>query len=747
MKTPIDLKPLFQALSPRYRIERELGRGGMATVFLASDSKHNRKVAIKVLQPEVVSAIGHERFHREIEIAARLHHPHIVPLFDSGEAEGLHYYIMPFVEGESLRTRLDRDGQFALDTALRLVSQAADALAYAHECGVVHRDIKPDNILLQHENALVMDFGIARPIGSATEMRMTQVGALMGTPAYMSPEQAMDSDDVDGRSDIYSLACVLFEMVTGVPPFSGGSVEAILVKRFTESPPRISSVADGLPGWLDAAVFRAMAREPKDRYTTMKQFEAALSQPAVETEARDSRAIAVLPFADMSPAGEDEYLSDGISEEVINVLSHVPGLRVVARTSSFALKGKNEDLRLVGEKLNVGIVLEGSVRRAGKRLRVTAQLVNVVDGYQLWSERYDRDLNDVFAIQDDIANAIAAKFTTHPGDDQRPVVQRATANMDAYEFFLKGRALQYKRGHAVTKALPCFKQAVELDPEYGEALAWLADSYRLMGTYGLEPPQSTMPQAKEIAERALRIQPNLDEAYATLADVAMTYDRDEATAFRHWERVLDLNPGHVRARCERALWGLACVLDRKAEALAEVDRASELDPLNAWVASMHALTLGVIGEYEDALRQANRSYDLDPESFIANWILMQACSWNGDPDGAISAAQRALATSGRHAWVLGALAAAYGMVDQRDLADAVFTELRARSQLEYVQPSWIAMAAIGAGKLDEAIGIAEKAVDGRDPIIVTSLGHPSWIPLRAHPRFGDLRRRMGFGDV
>ncbi len=744
MAASVPTEVLQSALSPRYRIERELGRGGMATVFLADDSKHNRKVAIKVLQSEVVAAIGHERFHREIEIAARLHHPHIVPLFDSGETEGLHYYIMPFVEGESVRDRLDRDGPLAPDTALRLVSQVADALAYAHECGVVHRDIKPDNILLQHDNALVMDFGIARPIGSATDMRMTQVGALMGTPAYMSPEQAMGSEDVDGRSDIYSLACVLFEMVTGNPPFSGGSMEAILVRRFTESPPRMSSLADGVPGWLDSAVFRAMARDPKNRFGTMKQFSSMLLQPAVEFEARDTKSIAVLPFADMSPSGEDEYLSDGISEEIINALSQIPDLRVVARTSSFALKGKNEDFRHVGEQLNVGVVLEGSVRRAGKRLRITAQLVNVVDGYQLWSERYDRDLDDVFAIQDEIANAIASKFITHPGDDQRLAVKRSTENMEAYETFLKGRAFQYKRGHAVTRALPCFEKAVELDPEYGEALAWLADSYRLMATYGLHPPQSTMPKAKEIAERALHMQPDLDEAYATLADVAMTYDRDEATAFRHWERALTLNPGHVRARCERALWGLSCVQDKKAEARAEVIRASELDPLNAWVASMHALTLGVIGEYENALCQARHAYDLDPESFIANWALMQACSWTGDFDGAISAAKLALATSGRHSWVLGALAAAYGLAEQRDMADAVLTELHARAKLEYVQPSWISMAAIGAGKLDEAMDIAEKAVDSRDPIITVSLRHPNWILLRAHPRFGDLRRRMGF---
>ncbi|MFH1518397.1 MAG: hypothetical protein ABIH17_11030, partial [Pseudomonadota bacterium] len=562
--------------------------------------------------------------------------------------------------------------------------------------------------------------------------------------AYMSPEQSMDGDDVDGRSDIYSLACVLFEMVAGTPPFRGGSVEAILVQRFTEPPPRLSSVSDDLPAWLDAVLFRAMARDAKDRFSKAGQFSSALSRPVSDVRETSPRSIAVLPFASMNPSGEDEYFCDGITEEIINALCQLPELHVAARTSAFAFKGKKEDLRLIGEKLNVGTVLEGSVRRAGDRLRITAQLVNVSDGYQLWSERYDRDLTDVFAIQDDIATSIAAKFKMQPENEEGRTGKRGTKNMEAYEIFLKGRALQYKRGQTVTQAIACFEKAVALDPEYGEALAWMADSLRLIGTYGLRAPEVTMPKAKEIAEHALRMDADLDEAYATLADVALVYDRDEQAAFRYWDRALSLNPGHVRARCECAFWGLACLRGATDDALAQVRIAADADPLNAWVASMHALTLGVAGDYEEALRQARRACELDDESFVANWLVMQACSWTGDHAGAIAAAQRALATSGRHPWVLGALASAYGLADQRDKADAILAELRARARLEYVQPTWIVFAAIGAGQLEEAMVMAEKGVDERDPIIITAWGHPSWAPLRVHSRFGDLRRRMGY---
>ena len=385
----------------------------MAIVFLAQDEKHHRQVAIKVLTPELGAALGRERFLREIETAAGLNHPHILPLHDSGEADGFLYYVIPYVEGQSLRERLDRERQLGLDEALQIAREVADALSYAHNHNVLHRDIKPENILLSAGHALVTDFGIARAITAVGGGQLTEVGTLVGTPAYMSPEQIDGSQYIDGRADIYSLGCVLFEMLAGEPPFKGSTLTAIIANRLGAPTPSPRLFREMVPEAVDAAVRKAMATLPADRFPTAAQFGEALgsaraSEPA--PAAVPDRSIAVLPFKNQSSDPETEYFSDGIAEEIINALAQLPGLHVAARTSSFAFKGKDADIAMVGAKLKVATVLDGSVRKAGNKVRITAQLVNVSDGYHLWSERYDSELDDVFAIQDHIARAIAQRF-------------------------------------------------------------------------------------------------------------------------------------------------------------------------------------------------------------------------------------------------------------------------------------------------------------------------------------------------
>jgi serine/threonine-protein kinase len=407
------LARLQAVLADRYTIERELGRGGMAIVFLADDIKHHRQVAIKVLTPELGAALGRERFLREIATAAGLNHPHILPLHDSGEADGFLYYVIPYVEGQSLRERLDRERQLQVDDALQIAREVADALNYAHSRNVLHRDIKPENILLSAGHALVTDFGIARAINASGSGQLTEVGTLVGTPAYMSPEQIDGSQYIDGRADIYSLGCVLFEMLVGEPPFKGSTLTAVIANRLGAPAPSPREVRESVPEAVDAAVRKAMATLPADRFSTAAQFAEELgsvraSEPAPATV--PDRSIAVLPFKNQSSDPEAEYFSDGIAEEIINALTQLPGLQVAARTSSFAFKGKDADIATVGAKLKVATVLDGSVRKAGNRVRITAQLVNVSDGYYLWSERYDSELDDVFAIQDHIARAIAQRF-------------------------------------------------------------------------------------------------------------------------------------------------------------------------------------------------------------------------------------------------------------------------------------------------------------------------------------------------
>ena len=446
---------LSEALADRYRIERELGQGGMATVYLARDLKHDRDVAIKVLNPDLSQTLGAERFLREIPLAARLSHPHILPLFDSGEAGGALFYVMPRVAGTSLRDRLHDAKQLPIDEAVRIASEVAGALDYAHRNSVVHRDSKPENIMLQDGHALVADFGIGKAVSDTSSDSLTQVGMSVSTPAYMSPEQAV-GEEVDGRSDLYSLGCVLYEMLVGEPPFTGPTTQAVIAKRFVQTPADVTALREGIRRPVARALQKTLSRLAIDRYDTASEFVTALAEvdaPVLMTTVHvaPEKSIAVLPFANMSADPENEYFSDGIAEEILNALSQITDLRVAGRTSSFSFKGKNENLRSIGEQLNVRTVLEGSVRRSGKRVRITAQLIDVTDGFHLWSERYDREIEDIFAVQDEIASAIAGKMqTTLSGSASR--AQRATENIDAYGFYLKGRALLDKRGRSWRKA-------------------------------------------------------------------------------------------------------------------------------------------------------------------------------------------------------------------------------------------------------------------------------------------------------
>src|SRR6266550_983604 len=368
---------LSAALGDRYRIERVLGRGGMATVYVAEDLRHRRQVAIKVLRPDVAAAIGADRFLREIAIAARLTHPHVLPLIDSGQADGSLYYVMPYVRGETLRERLVREQRFALKDALRIARELGAGLDYAHREGFVHRDVKPENVLLADGHAVLADFGIARAIFQAGGEHVTEVGLAIGTPEYMSPEQAAGDRELDGRCDEYALACVVYEMLAGEPPFSGDSARAIVAKHLSEPPAPLRARRPDAPAAVEQALARALAKDPADRFASVAAFMTALEETrpgAVASVVGRTRSIAVLPFVNASADPDNEYLSDGISDELINALTKVDGLRIASRTSAFALKGKPQDIRAIGALLGVSAVLEGTVRKSGDRLRITAQL-------------------------------------------------------------------------------------------------------------------------------------------------------------------------------------------------------------------------------------------------------------------------------------------------------------------------------------------------------------------------------------
>ena len=759
---PVDPR-LTTALTGRYRLERELGSGGMATVYQARDERHDRPVAIKVLHPEVAASVGVERFLAEIHTTAKLSHPNILPLFDSGTDGGILYYVMPLVAGESLRARLERERRIDTAEALRITGEVADALAYAHANGVIHRDIKPENILLSGGgerarfsesgealpiHALVSDFGIARATNPTAGARITSAGLSVGTPAYMSPEQAAADPHVDGRCDQYSLACVLFEMLAGEAPFSGPSVDAILVRRFTRPPPHVSTLRPDIARHIDGAILTAMARDPDERFPSMERFVDALSAPSQPWGVSVAEAsIAVLPFVNMSTNAEDEYFSDGMAEEIINALAQVPGLRVAARTSAFAFKGKTPDLRAVGEKLNVGTVLEGSVRRAGNRVRVTAQLINVSDGYHLWSDRYDRELTDIFAIQDEIATAIASHLAVALREGQGfSLVRPSTSNLDAYELYLKARSLMKERGSALLTAIDLLERAVALDETFASALAYLAQTLILSGFWGMSRPDRVAARAKWAANAALGHHQTLVAAHTACALVATCIDFDADRASEAWNRALEIDPGDAEARIYRAAFDLCYTRGAFDEAIAEMRMVIERDPLSAIAHAQLAVVLSFAGRFDDALEEARRARETDPVSFFATWSEVNALAFGGNARDALDAIPMLLPRYGRHPWLLMALAAAYDRMDLVDHATAVLQELVARSQTEYVQPSVLAIAAMHARRRDEALEFLRQAVEIRDPVLgAFALHSQPMAKLRRTPEFGDIIAGLGAG--
>ncbi|HLA13539.1 MAG TPA: serine/threonine-protein kinase, partial [Gemmatimonadaceae bacterium] len=512
-----------QALGDRYTIERVLGEGGMARVHLAEEHKHHRKVAIKILREEFGASVGAGRFMREIGIAARLSHPHLVPLIDSGEHDGSLYYVSPYIEGGSLRERLEREGRLSVDEAIRIVTEVGAGLDYAHRHGFLHRDIKPENILFADDHALLADFGIAQICCGPRTEAFTGGGVALGTPEYMSPEQAAGESDVGIPGDIYGLACVLYEMLCGEPPFRGGSARSIMARQVTERPRSCRTLRPDVPGGIDEVLTKALAKDPAQRYAAVTEFVTALEEAKSTPRSRRriiTRTIAVLPFVNASPDPDNEYLSDGITDELINALAKVEGLRVASRTSVFALKGKPQDARAIGALLEASEILEGTVRRSGQNLRITAQLTSTDDGRLVWSERYDRKLDDVFAIQDEIARTIVTtlRATTFAELAEPAAAGRHTENVQAYGLYLRGRYAWNKRTQeGVVEGIKYFEQAIAIDPGYALAYTGLSDSYALHVDYRNVPVTEGFERAEAYARKALELDDSLAEAHTSLA--------------------------------------------------------------------------------------------------------------------------------------------------------------------------------------------------------------------------------------
>ncbi len=749
------IQRLNTALSSRYAVERELGSGGMALVYLAHDQKPNRPVALKVLRPELAATIGLERFLREIEIAAKLTHPNILTLHDCGEADGLLYYTMPYITGESLRDRIERDRQLPISDAIAITREVADALSHAHSLGIVHRDIKPENVLFQAGHAMVSDFGIACAVSAAGGERLTETGFAVGTPAYMSPEQAMGDSEIDARSDIYGLGCMLYEMLAGDPPFTASTAQALLARKSVERAPAISSVRETVPRHVEKAITTALARVPADRYATALDFVAALSETAASNATvADRSAIAVLPFTNMSADPENEYFSDGITEEIINAVAGVSSLRVTARTSAFQFKGKEYDVREIGHKLNVGTVLAGSVRKAGNRVRITAQLIDVTDGYHLWSERFDRDLEDVFAIQDEISLAIADRLQSEfaPAQQERTELAAESQPPDpaAYDAYLRGRyhrRQMFAGSGAIEKTTASYREAIGRDPTFALAHSALAELHVVLAIgFAVQPSRELMPEAKQAADRALSLNPDLAEAQLARALVAMYYDWDYTTAKAGIDRALAINPNFVDGHFWAEFYYTYVERDLE-KAVAANRRAAELDPLDLNIASRLGQVLLLFDRVDEAIEQLEKILQTDPDHMVTHLELAQGLGQRGDIEGAMAEAERAMELSVGAVAPVGVSVIVFVMAGETARARELVQQLIERAQDGYVFPFWLAVAHAAMGDMDRAFDYLAEAQRDRDPNLLYLSAVPRVIGWHSDPRYGQVLRNIGLGHL
>ena len=774
--TPHDpIGPLRVALAGRYEIEREIGQGAFATVYLAKDSRHDRQLALKVLNADPSSEIGELRFIREIRMLARLQHPNILPLHDSGHVEALLYYLMPYVSGETLRARMSRERHLPIDAATRISCEAADALSYAHSQGIIHRDIKPENILLSGGHAIVADFGIARAIDVAGVQQLTRTGmGGPGTPAYMSPEQLMGDRQLDGRSDIYSLGCVLYEMLTGKPPFAG---KEGFVKRFTEAPPQPSSIRKEVPRWLDDVVMKTLARDPEERYGRAEDLVRALSHHAaiephpsttsatgksndsprpVETIAyrltptaanrlreTEQPSIGVLPFANMSENPDNEYFSDGITEEILNALSRIPTLKVAARTSTFALKGKSLGITEIGQLLNVKTILEGSVRRMGQRVRISAQLVNARDGYHIWSERYDREIEDVFEIQDEIARTIVDRLKVKLTAAQDEALgKRHTENVAAYELYLRGRHCcdRWNLTGMLGKAIRHYEHALAKDPDYALAYHGLAEAYSVPGLWGLLPTSTVIPKALAAATRAVELAPELAESRASLGFVQLL-SLDWEAAESSLLHAIDLNPRYALAHSYYA-W-LLSIVDRQREAAEAARLGQELDQLSPVTNGIAALVSYHGRQYDQAITECQRALERDRTSFLALLAMTLSYAAKGMYKEAINHAERGVSLSPDVNLLRALLAVVYAMAGERVSAEKVLAELLERSNQVYVGPTMISWIYANLDEPDSAFDWLGKASSARDCTLGFGIRAPVYDRISGDPRFEGLLAGLG----
>jgi eukaryotic-like serine/threonine-protein kinase len=732
----------------RYQVLERVGAGGMGVVYRARDTRLGRTVALKVLPPGLTAdAERRNRFVREAKAASALNHPNIITIFDIDRVEGIDLIAMEYVTGRTLQD-LIAGKELTFEDSMNVAIQIVQALIAAHSAGIIHRDIKPANIMIAGIPAgpgqvKVLDFGLAKLSESVhpgdTLSMDTADGSILGTAAYMSPEQA-EGRAIDARSDIFSFGCVLYEMLSSHRAFRGDSNLAILTAVLREMPEPVP----GIPAGLQNVLSRCLQKDPNLRIQGASDLNFALEAciPLLATPSSSIRTIAVLPFANLSGDKENEYFSDGLTEEMIGALTRLPDLRVTARSSAFALRGKNLDVREIGGKLNVEHVLEGSVRRSGNRVRVSAQLVNVANGYQLWSERYDREMRDVLDIQDEISRAIVDTLRVHLAKNVS-LVKRHTSNPEAYSLYLRGRYFQEKRtpeGYA--KSRQCFEKALEADWNYAPAYLGLAEHHWQNAFYGFQYPKEALASAKEAANRAAEIDDTIPEGQALLGTILGIADCDWQASGLAFQRAMELDADSAYVLFRYAnfyLWPQG----RTREAVALLERTLSVDPLwtlSNWVLTYYAYARG---QYESAADRFRAVVEIEPTFYIVYCVLGLVYTQQGKYREGVEALQKACSLCPESPFALGMLAYGLGKAGRHQDARDLIQKLEAIERHSYVPAKSLMFAWAGLDDADNVLACAEKSLDERDPMTIMNFTHEPMLDfIRSDPRYAALLRKI-----
>ena len=757
-----------------YRILEKLGEGGMGVVYKAEDTRLDRLVAIKLLPPhQSADPVGRQRFVREAKAAAALLHPNVCPVYEIDELDGRTFIVMAFLDGTELSAEIAA-GPLKVEDLVEKTIQITQGLREAHSKGMAHRDVKPANIMIAGSGqAVLMDFGLAQ---LSTASKLTQEGTSMGTAAYMSPEQT-SGDEVDHRTDLWAVGVVLYEMATGQLPFTGHYRQAVLYSILNTDPQPITGLRTGLPMQLEHIVHKCLAKRVDERYQSTDDLLAELralkrtmesgAEPrrTLSTDRRTTFAadrgttfvegrrttfgehdprpsVAVLPFENRSRDEDDEYLSDGIAEDIINALTKVQGLRVAARSSAFHFKGKNTPLDEVGEKLHVVAVVEGTVRRAGQRLRISAQLVDVLEGYQIWSERYDRVIEDIFDVQDEISLAIVEQLKVKLIGNER-LVEKPTSNEEAYQLYLRGRHLTYRlTGDSVQKGLDFLQRARELDPAFVQAYATESMGYAVLTGLGWMSPAEGWKRARTLAMKAIDMDDRLAEAHMSRGLAAMFADWDWLQAEAALRRAVALNPEDPNTHSWLA--ELLIPIGRFDEALAEARRARELDPLSVEANRKTAMGQFFSHDYEGCIESCLRVLDLDPQHALGHWYLGIAQCCIGSLDDALETLHKACSSLSYDPLLHSAFGYALARAGRPDEARRILAELRARQEKGFPCSWLIGFVHLGLGENGAALDALEDCVEQREGLAVYTNSFQWPATIRSDPRFQDLLRRMNF---